>query len=310
MPSKTELFGRWLQGSVVIADEGVSTGRRFWVHSGTGTDGAGHGGSPDAPFASIDYAIGKCTADKGDIIYVMPGHAESYGDGEGFTADIAAVRIIGIGWGAARPTLTFAHAAASCAVSAASVAIENIRFVAGITAVAAGVALAATATDFEMRGCEFYWGGTTGDDFVLCVSMLAGADRAIFEGNRFLQEPAVAGNASAIKFVGPCDNMIIRGNEFMGDSSVACVNGITAISQGLMFLDNVVHNADAGEPYLEVFTGTTGVIANTRGLASGATIAANAVADAMAHCENFVVNTAGTYAIIGGAGGVPAVDAD
>ena len=46
------------------------------------------------------------------------------------------------------------------------------------------------------------------------------------------------------------------------------------------------------------------------GQAGGATVAANAVADAMSHCENYVTNTTGTIAIVKGAGGSPALDAD
>jgi hypothetical protein len=307
--AKTELFGRWLQGSVVITDQAKSTGSRFFVHSGTGTDGAGFGSSPDKPFDTLDYAIGKCTASKGDIIYVLPGHTETFTATNGFDADVAGIAILGLGWGAQRPTFVFNHANAQVNIGAASVRIENLRFVTSITAVAAGVQVEGV-TDAVFKDCEWYWGGTTGQDFVISLELEAGAHRTLIEGCRFLAEPAVAGAAVAIKLTGASHNVVIRGCEFMGDYSTACVNGITALSQGLMFLNNLVHNTDAGEPYLEVLTGTTGIIANTRGLASGATIAANAVADAMAHVENFVVNTAGTIGIIKGAGGSPALDAD
>lgn len=309
MGAKTELFGKWYQGSVVITDQAMSTGARFFVHSGTGVDGAGYGSNPDKPFATLDYAVGQCTANKGDIIYVMPGHAETFTATNGFDADVAGISIFGLGWGAQRPTFTFNHANAQVNIGAASVRIANLRFVTTITGVVAGVQVEGV-TDFECRDCEWYWGGTTGQDFVLSLELEAGSHRAIIERCRFLAEPAVAGAASAIKLTGASDNVIVSDNEFMGDYSVACVNGITAISQGLMFLDNLVHNTDAGEPYLEVFTGTTGIIANTRGLASAATIAANAVADAMVHVENYVANTTGTIPIIKGAGGSPALDAD
>ena len=309
MGAKTELFGKWLQGSVVVADQGESTGSRFFVHSGTGTDGAGYGSAPDAPFATVDYAVGKCTASKGDIIYVLPGHAETYTATNGFDADVAGVAIIGLGWGAQRPTFTFNHANAQVNIGAAGVRVENVRFVASITAVASAVQVEGV-TDFLCRNCEWYYGGTTTWDMVINLELEAGSHRAIIENCRFLQEPAVAGCASAIKLTGASHNVIVRGCEFFGDCSVACLNGITTLSQGLMFLDNLVHNTDAGEPYLEVLTGTTGIIANTRGLASAATIAANAVADAMVHCENFVANTTGTIAIVKGAGGSPALDAD
>ncbi len=38
----------------------------YWVHSGTGSNG--NKGSFDRPFSTIDYAVGRCTADQGDIL--------------------------------------------------------------------------------------------------------------------------------------------------------------------------------------------------------------------------------------------------
>lgn len=285
-------------------------GNVFFVHSGTGSNAAGGGRSPDAPLATVDYAIGLCSANNGDVIYVLPGHAESFAAADGFDADVAGVKIVGLGWGAQRPTFTFTNTAGTVAVGAASVWLENLRFVAGVSAVVVGVNVEAAGTDVRVVNCEWYWGGTTGRDFVQSLNLNAGAHRAIVERCRFLAEPAVAGASTAIQLVGAVHNVIVRACEFMGDYSLACMSAITTLSQGLMFLDNFVHNTDAAEPYLEVITGTTGVISNTRGLASGATVAANAVADAMAHCENFVTNTAGTIAIVKGAGGSPALDAD
>ena len=307
--AKTELFGRWLQGSVVITDQAKSTGSRFFVHSGTGVDGAGYGSSPDKPFATVDYAIGKCTASKGDIIYVLPGHAETFAATNGFDVDLAGIAIIGLGWGAQRPTFLLDDTDAQINIGAASVRIENLRFVAGISAIVAAVQVEGV-TDAMFKDCEWNWGGTTGDDMIIGLELEAGAHRCIVENCRFLAEPAVAGAAAAINITGKCDNVVIKNNEFMGDYSTACLNGAAAADEGLMFLDNLVHNTDAGEPYLEVHANTTGVIAGTRGLASAATIAANAVAAAMIHVENYVGNTTGTIAIIRGAGGAPALDAD
>ena len=55
----------------------TTTGKVFYVHYGTGKNGAGAGVFPEAPFKTIDYAIASCTANKGDVILVMPGHSES-----------------------------------------------------------------------------------------------------------------------------------------------------------------------------------------------------------------------------------------
>ena len=32
---------------------------------------------PDAPFLTLDYAVSQCTASKGNVVYLMPGHAET-----------------------------------------------------------------------------------------------------------------------------------------------------------------------------------------------------------------------------------------
>jgi hypothetical protein len=308
--AKTQLFGQWAQGSLVITDEGFSTGARFFVHNATGTDGAGFGSAPGSPFKTLDYAVGKCTADAGDIIYVMPGHSEVLAAANGVDVDVAGVRVVGLGIGDNRPHFHFTATDSTFAIGAAGVTVENLRFLAGISAVVVGVDVEAAGTGFTIKNCEFYYGGTTTWDFVLALQLMVGADRATIIGNRFLGEPAVAGCASAIKLTGAVHNVRIQGNEFVGDYDPAAINGITTISQHLMVLDNLVYTTNAAEPYLEVFSGTTGIIAGTRGCAAGATIAANAVADAMVHVENYVGNTTGTIPIIKGAGGSPALDAD
>lgn len=307
---KTEIYGQWLGGSLVMADQGQSTGNRFWVHSGTGTDATGWGYSPTAPTATIDYAIGLCTADKGDVIYVLPGHVETIAATNGFDADVAGIKIIGLGWGEIRPTLNFTQTASQVNVGADSVWIENIRFVAGVSAIVAGLQVEAV-DDFVLKDCEFYWGDTTGWDFILAVELETPCRRALIQGCKFLGEPAVAGCASAIKFTGGAsNNCTVRDCEFVGDYDPAAVNVPTALQQHFMFLNNRVYTTNAGEPYLETFAGTTGIIYGTIGCASAATIADNAVANAMVHVENYVGNTTGTIPIIKGAGGTPALDAD
>jgi hypothetical protein len=309
--ARTALFARTQPGGLATVDDlGEHPGEILFVHSGTGVNQAGGGRSLDAPLATVDYAIGLCTANKGDVIYVLPGHAESFSAADGFDVDVAGVKVIGLGWGSQRPTFTFADTDATVAIGAASVWLQNLRFVAGLSAVVVGVNVEAAGVACTIKDCEWYWGGTTGWDFLQSLNINVGAHRATVEGCKFLAEPAVAGASTAIQLVGAVHNVTVERCQFMGDYSLACMSAITTLSQHLIFKDNLVHNTDAGEPYLEVITGTTGIITGTRGQAGGATVAANAVADAMSHCENFVTNTTGTIAIVKGAGGSPALDAD
>src|SRR3990167_8350785 len=77
-----EIF--WVNNSSVLAKGGVSG-------SNTG------GGTYHRPFSTIDYAIGRCVASRGDVIMVMPGHAENVTAAAGITMDVAGVALIGLG---------------------------------------------------------------------------------------------------------------------------------------------------------------------------------------------------------------------
>ncbi|GAF96466.1 unnamed protein product, partial [marine sediment metagenome] len=105
--TKTSQFVRKTPGGVFnVEDQSITTGDRWYVHSGTGTDAVGYGTHPDKPLATIDDAIGLATASQGDIIYVMPGHAETIGAGE-IDVDKIGLSIIGLGVENDRPTITF-----------------------------------------------------------------------------------------------------------------------------------------------------------------------------------------------------------
>lgn len=108
------------------------TTKYYFVNSVTGSNG-NEGTSPESPFATIDYAIGRCAANKGETIVVMQGHAETVTAAGGITADVAGINIIGLGTGADRPEISFGTAAsASFLVTAANVLVANIV---GISAV-------------------------------------------------------------------------------------------------------------------------------------------------------------------------------
>jgi hypothetical protein len=106
------------------------SGTIFWVgKTPEGQAGSnGYDGTYNWPFATIDFAIGKCTANHGDIIVVKAGHTESITGAAGIAADVAGVSIIGLGSGADRPTITFSSTdnSATFTITAASITIENI----------------------------------------------------------------------------------------------------------------------------------------------------------------------------------------
>src|SRR3990172_1096694 len=132
----------------------TTTGNIYFVHNTNGSDG-NEGTSPDVPWKTVDYAIGNCTADQGDIIVLMPGHAETT---TAIAIDVAGISIVGLGNGRNRPTLTATTGASDLLdVTVANVRIENIRLVGAASGCTSLISLAAAA-DFSCIGCSLEHG--------------------------------------------------------------------------------------------------------------------------------------------------------
>lgn len=125
----------------------------LWVHSGTGSDSGK--GTFTQPFATLDYAVGRCTASRGDLIIVKAGHAETISSATALALDVAGIAIVGMGEGANRPTFTLDTAATTTiAVSAANVTVRNLVFSANFADITA-LFTPAAAANFTLSDCFF-----------------------------------------------------------------------------------------------------------------------------------------------------------
>lgn len=232
---KSPLFVRKQVGGVFLAtDESETTGEIFFVHSGTGTNAAGGGRNPDKPLATIDYAIGLCTASKGDRIYVMPGHAETIVAAGGITADVAGISIIGLGNGSNRPTITMGTATtATFLVSAIDVKVRGLNFVNAIDSL--GTFLDLTAGSTEIEDCKF----TTASTFeaVCFISLTTTKDDFAIRRCQFYQptDPAgTDGNAitGAIYFE-DSENIFIEDCFFYGNFETSIIHNKTTAAKNV-----------------------------------------------------------------------------
>lgn len=73
-------------------------GEHFFVDSVNGLD-TNPGSTWNSPLATIDAAIGKCSPNRGDVIYVRPGHTENITAATGINCDVAGITIQGLGSG-------------------------------------------------------------------------------------------------------------------------------------------------------------------------------------------------------------------
>lgn len=133
-------------------------GKVFWVYNGTALQVGQRGGSDgnkgtfESPFATIDYAIGRCLAGRGDVIFVKPGHAETISAAGAIALDVAGVAIVGLGVGSSRPTITMDTAASTTiSVTAANVTVKNVIITANFADITAAFTTVA-APNFALDG--------------------------------------------------------------------------------------------------------------------------------------------------------------
>lgn len=99
-------------------------------------------------YPSVASALGQCAAGRGDKIVVLPNHTENLASAAAWTF-VANVSIIGLGYGATRPTFTFSAATSTLVVDKAGVTISNCRF---LCAGPAGTTALTVAAPFTASG--------------------------------------------------------------------------------------------------------------------------------------------------------------
>jgi hypothetical protein len=278
----------------------ASTGAVFYVGSlavpggVVGVDSSELGQRPQQPYATIDFAVGQCTANRGDTIYVLPGHEESVTSATSLVVDVAGVSIIGLGIGANRPNLDFDNTAGSIELDAAC-RLSNVVLRASVSAVVVGINVDADGVIID--NIETTW-EATGDDFAIMVDVTA-FDRATIVNNKFYTEPATAGAVTGILLV-DAHNTRILNNEMIGQWSNAPINGATTLSNDCVIKGNLVYNSDTTtDNGILITVATTGILADNRVGTLYATSFIELIDPGSMLCfENYAVNAIDETAII------------
>jgi hypothetical protein len=216
-------------------------GRVFWVdNSAAGTGDTmragsnGNKGTYNDPFSTLDYAVGQCRANKGDIIFVKPGHAETL-TASSVAVDVAGIAIVGLGSGSMRPTFNATATASVFPISAANVLVHNLLFTGGIDAVVNMITV--SAADVTLSGLELR--DVTGQ-MVDGILTTAGATRLKIFDFKFDGADA-AGGAAAIAVVG-VDMLEISNFKIIGNFSVGGIDFRTTASTQVTVKDGEIWN--------------------------------------------------------------------
>ena len=304
--------------AVALADDGAAAdvsahlnaaipyGTIYYVCSTNGRDGAGAGLTTGLPFATIDFAIGRCEASKDDRIFVLPGHAENVATAGAITADVAGISIIGLGNGSNKPTLSFSGTAGTFAISANNVTVRNIRVTSTIDEVVkmfnvtGAYVTIENVEHFETASCQTL-------QFLLAS---AAADYLTVRNCYHYQNNVAAGTQKWIELVGN-DNAIISDNVFIlklkNEAASHIISGSTAVVNATITRNQFLLSGGTSQTtVVNCVTGSTGIISyNVAGSSTGVATGGAFTGDAMYMFENKWADTAAASGLL-----APAVDTD
>ena len=249
-----------------IGDPRNTLGNIFFVDSGhANADDDNAGKVSNHPLATLDAAIGKCTATNGDIILVSPGHTETYSAAGALTLDVAGVTIIGMGVGNSRPTITFDTAATvDIDVTADDVQIHNMIFSMNYADVVEVFDL--SAAGFVVNQCRFVDTATNMNfvDLIKGTTTNNECDRLEFTINVVIS-PDV-GNNGVIDIGGDIDGLIFNDNNInMGvQNSEAIISVATGkdVTNCLILRNTIYRLNTAGDLLIDIdTTDNSGIIA-------------------------------------------------
>jgi hypothetical protein len=211
-------------------------------------------------FTTIDAAVGACTANRGDVIYVMPGHVETVSAAGGLSLDKAGISIIGFGRGTLRPQVNFTTVVgADMNVDAANIWIENIRFTGGVDALTGPIDV--NAANLTLKNIETADVTGQATDFIVTD---ANASGLTIDG--WVHKGAVAAGAdTAITIVGG-DFISIDNFNIDGNFAVAAIENVTTavtnLNIGARSQGNLARTRNAADVIFTAVATTTGFVNN------------------------------------------------
>lgn len=283
---------------------GMTPGTDFYVSSVTGSS-ANDGLSLSAPKATWAQAIALCTADKGDRIFLMPGHAESIG-ASGYALNVAGVETIGLGSGSLRPTLTWHTTDAVLTISAANTTIRNVLTAVDLDEVVSMILV--TGANVTLDAVDFQAIGTSAQAIQWLLTTNA-ADGLTIKNCTQRQLTAAGSAQKWIQIVG-ADFVKINDNSFFivanASTSSHLISGSTAVVYCEIARNLCLFIGATIDKVINLVTGSTGMIADNR-LGSGTSVATTTaiVGDGCFMANNLWADTAAASGLL-----APAADTD
>ena len=259
-----------------IPKDAIAPGKVYFVNNSTiGPEGMAtasndnSGESQLEPLSTIAGAVTKAAASRGDIVYVMPGHAETAT--AAITLSKAGMRFIGVGHGSLTPTITGNFAGDAVNITGANVWFENFRFGAPLTDAQTSFinVSGANCTIKKIRGI----GSVATENVVDCITLASGANYCTIDGVEFFNT-VVAVN-SFLSIEAAVARLIVKNFFAFGD--VAGSGIIDAATATQIYLENVrIGTVGTTKAAATLDSNPTGMVVNCSFAGTSATLADNA----------------------------------
>jgi len=261
---RTALFSRQqVGGAWTIDDYQEHPGDLWFVDSthGRAADTAGLGKDPDHPLATIHFANTQAADNNGDVIYVAPKHSEEIDAAGAITLDKQGLKVIGLGIGDDRPTLTWSDTVSTLAIDDCDILMKNFRFVQGIDAI--DVMVDVNGDDITLEECEFVEAAAA--QAVSFIDLDGGGANACdnFKMIRCRVIQQTAGADQVVDIAQVQDGVKIIDCVMDVDCENACVYS-PAIHTNCVIAGNYLHNRQTGDHAVEFSAAATGFIINNR----------------------------------------------
>lgn len=268
-----------------------------YVHS-SGTQNGTPASINARVYTTLNAALAVCRSGKGDIVMVLPGHAENVSSADQMSNLVSGTRIIGMGTGSLRPTFTWTTATATFLLDVADVQLINLNLIVA-TSANSGVSVAApitvSATDCAIKNCRITAPGDANDLATIPITVAA-APYFEFSGNVCIGATAAISTAflsmtSAVAGIRILNNYISWATSSV---TVGSVRATAAVTNILICGNYIANNVANSQEALTLVASVTGFMDNNNlAVLDNASIEMDENGDINMGDNNYISNVAG-----------------
>lgn len=255
-------------GVPFVPTDFVGTGGKvFWVGNRSGLP-AGNGASPEYPLSTLNAGLAKCVSGRGDIVYVLPGHAEDVPVANSWSSLVAGTKIIGLGdIGADAPTFTWSATGSTVLANVANVRLQNLRLLmagslTSTTALTVTTGITGTAAGWRVIGCDINVAVDADQLNTTAITLAVGCKGWTFANNEIWG--GTAGTVTGvIVTAGAVDRLKIVGNDIRACATAQLLDlSNAAITDNLILNNQMQNKLDTTTAVIKPHATSTGIVDN------------------------------------------------